>query len=1194
MNNGTKRFIMISIIIIAVLFTIIMGGAVEKKITIKTVRVGFFEFNGYHMIDANGNRSGYGYEFINNMSKFNSWKFQYIGYEKSWNENLKMLKEGAIDMLTSAQKTTEREIYFDYSKYPIGTSYTRLTVKAGNDRFSPDNEKTFEGIKVGVIENNSRNESFARYAEGKFSYTTVNFDNMDEMEKALQDGKNEKGEEIDAILTSSLRTAKNEWILAQFDPSPYYIIVKKGNKELMDEINYAIEQLNIYYPELISELNEKYYRVNTTDKIFLTSQEQAYIKHLKDSNRIIKGLIKPGHGDLSRFENGELKGILGEATKEIIRRSNLPIEIIETFSDKEYQEKLRSDDIVINFDHGQFWNSQEKEGYKFTAPYMSFKMAEIKNNSIKGEAVTAAAIKNSSVTENLVKWRFKLDQINYYDSVQACLDAVKQGKQDVTYMDEYSAKIAIERNYENTIKMNILQDCKIDIVIAIKDNESLCLMTILNKAVCSLDKEYIDGLISQNTQVDYDMPFVAYFYKYPMIMISIIVLIFFAIIIVIVAVLLQQRKKVEQEKANELSRFANYVLKVNENVFEINLSLKKRTYYTMENGVAKKEIKEEDWCQSFYPIIHPNDLNKFKEFFSVENITKVVEEALSEYMECRLLNEKGNYIWYGYSMQGSALDKKLRKCCMVFKQNVDEVKIEETAQRNQLNDALTVAQAANTAKSAFLSKMSHEIRTPLNAVIGFLALLELKNDEEIKYDYLHKAEKSAKHLLELLNEILDTSAIESGKLIINNESFDIKELINNLTEVFYTQAKQKDICFRVILKNLSDEFIIGDKLRTSQVLINLISNAIKFTKKGGVVLTVTQLMKNENNVYIKFEIADTGIGIKEENLDRIFKPFEQENGQTAISFGGTGLGLSIAKNLTEMMGGLITVQSNEGIGTTFSVDIPYGIDYNNVHQEIIYDFSKLNVLIVDDVCCERDYMQNVAAHCGVKAETVTNGYEAIEAIKTTANTNKMYDLCLLDWRMDGLDGMATAKKIREISANIPIIIVTAYDVNEVIVEVGKVGITKVISKPLFQSVMFDLLLSLNSSRKPVEIKKEIQKTSKNEKIIMVVEDNDMNMEIMVALLENKTYNVIQAKNGREAVELFNKIGDNLALILMDVQMPIMDGYTATKTIRSLNLSNAKTIPIIAMTANAFQDDISKSIASGMNEHLSKPVDTDIM
>lgn len=530
----------------------------------------------------------------------------------------------------------------------------------------------------------------------------------------------------------------------------------------------------------------------------------------------------------------------------------------------------------------------------------------------------------------------------------------------------------------------------------------------------------------------------------------------------------------------------------------------------------------------------------------------------------------------------------------------NEYLINDELKRHQkiLQDALLVAQKANDAKRDFLSRMSHEIRTPMNAIIGMSAVaFNYLDDKKRTADCLSKITFSSKHLLMLLNDVLDMSKIENGKLNIRQELFDLKNLVTSLADINYGLATAKGLAFEIVISGFKDELLLGDSMRVNQILLNLLSNAIKFTPKGGSVrLEIRMLRSASDKIWLRFIVKDSGIGMKKEFLEHLYEPFEQADNGIARKYGGTGLGMAITKNLVAIMDGTIEVESQEGAGTTFMVDLPFGV--SKVDKKTAAEMEEMRVLVVDDDNDTCEHAAVLLKGMGVNVDWALNGFEAIEKVRSACEDDgRCYDVCFIDWCMPELDGIETARRMRSyVGPDVLIIIISAYDWSGIEEQAKAAGVNAFIAKPFFASNLYNMLLTV--SRKPelgfsaVGNKETYDFGGKK---VLLVEDNELNMEIASELLKFVNLQVEHAENGKVAVNIFrNSKEKEYALIFMDIQMPLMNGYDAARCIRSSEHPAAGTIPIIAMTANAFNDDVQAAFDAGMNGHLAKPIDVEVL
>ena len=513
----------------------------------------------------------------------------------------------------------------------------------------------------------------------------------------------------------------------------------------------------------------------------------------------------------------------------------------------------------------------------------------------------------------------------------------------------------------------------------------------------------------------------------------------------------------------------------------------------------------------------------------------------------------------------------------------------------KLQVAVEKAESANRAKSTFLSNMSHDIRTPMNAIIGFttLALSNIDDTDRVK-DYLGKTLASSNHLLSLINDVLDMSRIESGKIHLEEVEVNLSDVLHDLKTIVSGQIYAKQLELYMDAMDVTDEDVYCDKTRLNQILLNLLSNAIKFTPAGGTVsVRVRQLAGKVHGCgQYEFRIKDNGIGMSQEFAKKIFEPFERERTSTVSRIQGTGLGMAITKNIVDMMGGTIEVQTAQGKGSEFIIRVPLRVQAEHRPVEKITELEGLKALVVDDDFNTCDSVTKMLVKVGMRAEWTLSGKEAVLRARQSIEMSDVYHAYIIDWRLPDMNGIEVTRQIRSLNDDTPIIILTAYDWSDIEVEAKAAGVTAFCSKPMFMSDLRETLMSA-LGQKLTDASQEIlpeKNADFKDRHILLVEDNELNREIAQEILREYGFRVDTAENGEVAVEKVSTAAPgSYDLVLMDVQMPVMDGYTATRKIRALDDPARAKLPILAMTANAFDEDRRNALESGMNGFLSKPI-----
>ncbi|MBS7009756.1 response regulator [Anaerostipes sp.] len=595
------------------------------------------------------------------------------------------------------------------------------------------------------------------------------------------------------------------------------------------------------------------------------------------------------------------------------------------------------------------------------------------------------------------------------------------------------------------------------------------------------------------------------------------------------------------------------------------------------------------------PTVHPDHVSEYKRRFEPHNLSSALGEEKTEvFFEARQMLTDGRYHWT--STQIIYVDNPYSedKLAVLISRRIDEQRYEEEQHRQALQTALDNANEANRAKSQFLSNMSHDIRTPMNAILGMAAIAAAHIDDRRRIsECLEKISLSSRHLLSLINDILDMSKIESGKFSLRKEPFNFAELVADVIELVRPQAGEKKLHLKVQMSSMKNEKVIGDPLRVRQVCINILSNAVKYTPEEGSIHIQVRQEKSSRRGYENyiFCCSDTGIGMSSEFLEKLFQPFERAVDSAGSKMIGTGLGMAITKNVVDLMSGDIEVKSSLGSGSVFTVTLP--LQLQNVKQdEIPEEWIGIHSLIVDD---DRQACENSAElleSMGLRTAFVTDGESAVEYVKNAKDSADPVKLAMIDWKMPGMDGVETARQIRkEAGQDVPVIILTAYDWSEIETEAREAGVTGFLSKPFYCSKICYLLNELKEEKTFSEPVRLPEKPDYTGKTVLLAEDNELNREIAGTLIREMGVQVEEAVNGEEAVKKVSESEEgHYDMILMDIQMPRMNGYDATKAIRSMKRGDVQHLPIIAMTADAFEEDVRKAMHAGMNEHFAKPID----
>ena len=658
----------------------------------------------------------------------------------------------------------------------------------------------------------------------------------------------------------------------------------------------------------------------------------------------------------------------------------------------------------------------------------------------------------------------------------------------------------------------------------------------------------------------------------------------------LIGLIVQKSRRSLKRKDTEILYRDELFQKLSMNVDDVSLMLDAKTYkadYVSPNverllGITVEQIQK-DIC--ILGKLHSGNPEDPKKNYLKDILT---QEQREWDFEC-IHQKTGERHWFHIVAMGSDVNG-MKKYILVMSDRTSDKKMNQA-----LAEAVRAAETANRAKSTFLSNMSHDIRTPMNAIIGFttLAVSNIDDKERVR-DYLGKILSSSNHLLSLINDILDMSRIESGKIHLEETEVSLSEVLHDLKTIISGQIHAKQLELYMDVMDVTNEDVYCDKTRLNQVLLNLLSNAIKFTPAGGTVSVRLREYPGTQRGCELYEIRvkDNGIGMSQKFVQKIFSPFERERTSTVSRTQGTGLGMAITKNIVDMMGGTIEVQTEQGKGTEFIIRLPLRIQPENHRIEKIAELEGLKALVVDDDFNTCDSVTKMLVKVGMRSEWTLSGKEAVLRARQSVEMGDAFHAYIIDWRLPDMNGIEVTRQIRSLGDDTPIIILTAYDWSDIEVEARAAGVTAFCAKPMFMSDIRETLMAA-IGQKQAGAEDNILPAADLDfrgRRILLVEDNELNSEIAVALLSEYGFRVDTAEDGAEAVEkVKNSTPGDYDLVLMDVQMPVMNGYEATERIRSLDDPSLAGITILAMTANAFDEDRKKALACGMNGFLSKPI-----
>lgn len=1079
--------ILAGILIVVMFCCPIYAASVPREYT-PDYKVAFYASDAYHIQDSNGKRYGYGYDMMQDISKHIQCTFSYVGYDKSPKECEEMLRDGKIDIYTAAKRTPEREEIFVFSVHPAITATTCMNIKRGNSKVIAGDYSTYNGLKIGLLENHTYNSSFLRFIEDKkIKCEILYYFTPSELSKALING------EVDALVDSYIRTPEDEITIEMFGETPYYFMARKENSELIKQIDKAIDEMNISTPKWRSDLYNKYYGAQDLKSNF-TEEEKLFLKRMQEEQVIVRAVMNPDNNPYSWYEKEECYGIIADIFSETAEELGLEYDIVPVSSMAEYHELISSGEIDIWLDVEGY----NGEKYKTTGNYLSTTISMLRMRSASGKINRIGVIENNIDIKEITASIWPEAEIILLENTKECIKKLVDEKIDGVLMLSYSAQKVARDDMQNRFRVEVVPGYNVNLKMGINAQNNRYFFSLWEKTLLEVSKSKSAKFIQEYLEKEIKTTLIVFIFDHPVFFACIIGMFLLTVFVIYLCIKITITKNKQLKVSEQLShalaevRLANTQLEEQYHLVEtvsretadvFMLDIRNRMSTTIKIGgvILPKEKRisrpyDKTWEMYINKYVNENDRDRVLKAIQIENILYELEKV--DEFSCRYclvegekiehcqvkfgyLGEIGSdYIVFGIRCIDEIIRaEKEQQDILEDARDVAEKRLNEIEVLNKkLEVALKQAEAASKSKSTFLFNMSHDIRTPMNAIVGYTELI-LKHhmDKDKCIDYTHKIKASSDFLLSLINNVLEMARIESNNMILDESPVKIGEIVDEVIAVYSELMKEKKIEFTQSF-DIRTKYIYMDKVKIKEIFLNLISNAYKYTLEGGKVNLIRRELPCEKEGYILLEtvVSDTGIGMSKDYLPKLFDEFSRERNVTENKIQGTGLGMPIVKRLVDLMGGTITVESEIGKGTSISVIIPH-------RKAGIEDFKK------DDL---------------VKADT----------------------------------------------------------------------------------------------------------SNFKGKRILLAEDNDMNAEIAMEILEDVGFLVERASDGIICVDMLQKSENNYYdLILMDIQMPNMDGYKATRTIRAMDEPSKRDITIFAMTANAFEEDKRDALAAGMDGHISKPI-----
>ncbi len=1188
-----KRNVLAAALIVILSFALFKADAYADEPALtensNSVKVGYFYYPGYHIIDDDGNYSGYGFELYEKMSVYGNFDAEYVGYDKTFAECRQMLYDGEIDILPLMTYKGEKLNGVVFSEYEGGSFFTDIYTYIGNDKITAKDYDTYDGIKIGCFASDFSKMYLPEFAASHhFDYDCIVYDNFDEMIFDLR-----VKHSIDAVCGTLPAGIDGLRKFDNLSNNHFYFLMREDNSACIEAVNMALLSIAQYEPDAMELLNAKYFNIESDDVVYFSATEQNYINS-RLSDVITVGVLK-SKKPFSYYENNELEGIIPSIVSNISALTGLNFSYKVYGDANEFNEAIINKDFEIIADATLDYNLANELDYSLSAPYFVSPVCRVFLKSRSNSTGYAGVYNKTSTILKNPDYIGK--EIKYFDSAEDCYKALLAGVIDEFYTSVYQAPIYISGPNGNRVAYEKIENVQDYFCVGSLNNDKV-LTTIISKSLYYLDSEALNEKIISEFLGIKDISIKSLIAENPTVVWLFALFVFVLLFIGVYLLFKNIFARKEKQLAIENSNFAIAVIGTNQYTVSFSIKddiLKTSIYGTVKNSDGTFSVVRNDYdndmlkMQSYY--LSGEDKERFAKIISIENFRHIYDNNDPQYHEFKFLNGSEGYSYTGITLSRIESNDDDKRILMLVR-DIDNIRQTEDEKRKTLAMALETARKMNYSRTVFLSQMSHDIRTPMNAISG-MTQLALRNidDRDKVLDYLEKIEESSSHMTVLINDILDMSRIETGKLVFKSEQMDIVDTLEKSIAMIRREYRKSNVTIHEDVADVFHKEIISDPVRLSQVFNNIISNAVKYSDKGkDVYVSMTEKESIGNsNVVIEFTVRDNGVGMDDDTKSKLFVPFER--GHLTQNREGVGLGMSITKSILDGIGAIISVDSKLGEGTTIKVKFSFELEKEHKMTDLDEIVGRDALIISLDEMLAAN-IASILKEGKMNVDTYASLQDAYAALD--GNNDMNFKIIVVALMQPIPDEIGVLKQIRNAFGEDPLLIdVTGLDYSLATQFIDdEFSFDGFVSSPIYKN-SFIRTISDGLDKRARRNKNKLVATGKGRRVL-IVEDVEINAMFAEAIVEMKGFIPETAVNGKEACEkLINSADNYYSMVLMDVQMPVMNGYEATGRIRSSGREYLEKIPIIAMSANAFPEDILKCKDAGMDDHLAKPVDINL-